>query len=82
MHDAECAISVTALPHASASTSAALGNAHGEVWQVKDAKDPNEHAAAAVLAVCPVSPATVHNAERNLGDPTTASPYNRVGYAW
>ena len=51
------------VPHTSAAALVIEGNEHGEGSHVNDAKTPSEQEGVALLAVYPVSQATVHDAE-------------------
>ena len=63
VHNAESAISVTSVPHTFAAALVTAGNGHRDASHVKHDKVPSEQATVALLAVYPVSQATVHDAE-------------------
>ena len=65
MHDAESAISVTALPHIS------------EGSHVKETKTPSDHTAVSLLAAYPITQATMHDAVSAIS--VTALPHTSAG---
>ena len=60
-NDAESAISVTPLPHTSATALITVGNVHGRGSHVNTTESPSAQAAVSVLGVYPVSQLAVHN---------------------